>query len=59
LIEEHKGALNGRAAIDSDRYIDDDGREYVLCADGHFEPAESRDEAGRLTGWYTCAVIAQ
>jgi hypothetical protein len=58
-IEGHKGALNGRAAVDSDRYLDDDGREYVMCADGHFEPAESYNSAGALVGWYSCAVIAK
>lgn len=58
-IEEHKGALNGRLSVESDRYLDDEGREYVQCADGHFEPAESRDSDGRLVGYYTTAVLRQ
>jgi hypothetical protein len=42
----HNGNIFGQR-----RYIVN-GVQCVLCCDNHYEPAESRDDAGRLTGWY-------
>lgn len=51
----HRGALGGRTCYSEPRYMIE-GREYVLCVDSHFEPAESRDANGRLVGWYDSVV---
>ena len=56
-IVEHQGALNGRTSVGSTRYIDEAGREFVRCADGHFEPAETRAADGNLSSWYTTTII--
>ena len=51
----HRGALGGRTCYSGPRYMIE-GREYVLCADSHFEPSESRTQDGKLSGYYTSVV---
>jgi hypothetical protein len=51
----HRGALGGRTCYSGPRYMIE-GREYVLCADWHFEPSESRDQDGKLSGYYKSVV---
>jgi hypothetical protein len=56
-IVEHQGALRGKQSVDSTRYLDAEGNEWVKCADNHFEPAETVCN-GMLSAYYKCAVLA-
>jgi hypothetical protein len=51
-IGERKGDVTEGNIYDGTRYLID-GKQYVLCADNHFERAESRDTKGQLNSWYT------
>jgi hypothetical protein len=56
-IAVHRGALGGRTCYSGPRYTIE-GREYVLCADSHFEPSESRTPDGQLSGYYESVTNA-
>jgi hypothetical protein len=57
-IAVHRGALGGRTCYSGPRYTIE-GREYVLCADSHYEPSESRTPDGKLSSYYesVCAEV--
>jgi len=53
----HRGALGGRTCYSGPRYTIE-GREYVLCADRHYEPSEVRTQGGKLLGCYESVCAA-